>query len=64
MVRLLVSVASGHGATREIAEAIATALAEQAIESEVQPDRRRRSRTGRWLQLCGMSRDVVWPGRA
>jgi menaquinone-dependent protoporphyrinogen oxidase len=36
----LVSVASRHGATREIGEAIATALAEEGIQSEVQPPER------------------------
>ena len=40
MVRVLVVVASRHGATREIGEAVATALAEEGIESEVQPPER------------------------
>ena len=40
MVRVLVSVASRHGATEEIGEAIAAALAEEGIESDVQPPER------------------------
>ena len=40
MVRVLVSVASRHGGTEEIGEAIAAALTEEGIESEVQPPER------------------------
>ena len=40
MVRVLVSVASRHGGTEEIGEAIAAALTEEDIESEVQPPER------------------------
>ena len=40
MVRVLVVVASRHGATREIGEAVASALTEEGIESEVQPPER------------------------
>ncbi|MGH2380694.1 MAG: flavodoxin domain-containing protein [Candidatus Limnocylindria bacterium] len=40
MVRVLVSVASRHGGTKEIGEAIAAALSEEDIESEVQPPER------------------------
>lgn len=40
MIRVLVSVASRHGATREIGEAIVRALTEQGIQSEVLPPER------------------------
>ena len=40
MVRVLVSVASRHGATVEIGQAIAAALDDEGIESEVQPPER------------------------
>jgi Flavodoxin len=40
MVRVLVIVASRHGATREIGEAVAAALTAEGIESEVQPPER------------------------
>ena len=40
MVRVLVTVASRHGATRQIGEAVSTALTEEGIESEVQPPER------------------------
>ena len=37
MVRVLITVASRHGATGDIGKAIATALADEGIESEMQP---------------------------
>ena len=40
MVRVLVSVASRHGATEEIGQAIAAAIAEEGIDVEVQPPER------------------------
>ena len=40
MIRVLVTVASKHGATEEIGAAIAAALTEEGIESEVQPPER------------------------
>ena len=40
MVRVLIAVASKHGATSEIGKAVASALAEEGIDAEVQPPER------------------------